>query len=69
MLEQIAIWIPNNLNPDSQISAIAKHMHAHNRNIIQIDVVAEYHNNFKEYYDQHIKQNEPSTQHFVLKMG
>ena len=69
MPEQIAIWIPNDLNPASQTSAIATHMHAHNRNIIQIDVVAEYHNNFKEYYDQHIKQNEPAHATFCFKDG
>ena len=69
MPEQIAIWIPNDLNPASQTSVIANHMSAINRNVVPIDVNTAYHNNFKEYYDQHIKQNEPAHATFCYKDG
>ena len=49
MPEQIAIWMPNGLNPDSQTSAITNHMLTNNQNVIQIDNTA-YHDNFKTYY-------------------
>jgi hypothetical protein len=69
MPEQITIWIPNDLNPASKTSAIANHMLANNQNIVPIDVNTAYHNNFKEYYDQHIKQNEPAHATFCYKDG
>ena len=69
MPEQIAIWIPNDLNPASQTSVIANHMLTNNQNIVPIDVNTAYHNNFKEYYDQHIKQNEPAHATFCYKDG
>ena len=68
MPEQIAIWIPNDLNPASQTSAIANHMHTQNQNVVLIDVNTEYHNTFKEYYDKHIKQGETTTT-FCYKDG
>ena len=69
MPEQIAIWIPNDLNPASQTNAIANHMLTNNQNVVPIDVTTSYHNNFKEYYDQHIKQNEPAHATFCYKDG
>ena len=69
MPEQIAIWIPNDLNPASQTSAIANYMLANNQNVIPIDVNTAYHNNFKTYYDQHIKQNELAHATFCSKNG
>ena len=69
MPEQIAIWIPNDLNPASQTSVIANHMLTINRNVVPIDVTTEYHNNFKEYYNKHIRQNEPVHATFCFKDG
>ncbi len=60
MPEQIAIWIPNDLNPASQTSVIANYMLANK--VIPIDVNTEYHNNFTEFYDKHIRQNEQNEQ-------
>jgi hypothetical protein len=69
MPEQIAIWIPNDLNPASQTSVIANHMLAVNQNVVPIDVTTEYHNNFTEYYNKHIRQNEPVHATFCFKDG
>jgi len=44
-------------------------MLTNNRNVVPIDVNTAYHNNFKEYYDQHIKQNEPAHATFCYKDG
>ena len=67
--EQIAIWVPNDLNPASQTSAITTHMTTSNRNVVMIDVNTSYNNNFKEYYNQHIKQNEKANATFCSKNG
>lgn len=69
MPEQITIWIPDDLNPASKTSAIANHMHTQNQNVVPIDVNTEYHNNFTEYYDKHIRQNEPAHATFCYKNG
>ena len=69
MPEQIAIWIPNDLNPASQTSVIANYMLSNNRKVIPIDVNTEYHNNFTEYYDKHIRQNEQFNNTFCSKYG
>ena len=67
MPEQLAIWIPNDLNSASKTKLIADHMIT-NGNVIQIDVDTDYHNNFTEYYDRHIKQGETTTT-FCYKDG
>ena len=71
MSEQIAIWVPNdlNLNIASQTRLITNHMLSNNRNVILIDVNTAYHNRFEEYYDQHIKQNETAHTTFCFKNG
>ncbi len=69
MPNQIAIWVPNDLNPASQTSSITNHMLTNNQNVILIDVNTAYHNNFEEYYDQHIKQNEHIDATFCTKYG
>lgn len=67
MPKQLAIWIPNDLNSASKTRLIAGHMIA-NGNVIQIDVDTDYHNNFTEYYDRHIRQGETTTT-FCYKDG
>jgi len=67
MPEQLAIWIPSDLNSASKTRLIADHMIAHG-NVTQIDVNTDYHNNFTEYYDRHIRQGETTTT-FCYKDG
>jgi hypothetical protein len=69
MPEQIAIWVPTDIVPGSQTNLIANHMLAENRSVSAIDVNTVYHNNFTEYYDAHIRQNETERNTFCLKYG
>jgi len=67
MPQQFSIWIPKNVAPASKTMDIAETM-IQDFGVSQINNDT-YNDNFNEYYDQHIKQNEASNLTFCSKNG
>ena len=67
MSHSMFLWIPKNLDPVSKTIDIASTM-IQDFGVSQINNDT-YNNNFNEYYDQHIRQNESANLTFCLKNG
>ena len=67
MPEQITLWIPKGINPDSKTMEIASTM-MNDFGVSQINNDT-YNNNYGEYYNKHIRHGETRYETFCLKNG
>ena len=63
----MTLWIPKDLDPASKTMDIAETM-MRDFGVSQINNDT-YNNDFKEYYDQHIRENEKSNNTFCARHG